>query len=92
MSECEIVPESVVRETLRQMKEDTGQDYTCVWEQGSEDGVYLQDFANRIKTSCNCARKILAPGLKERGFDIDGCDALYYTTSRLFIAVWRDEQ
>lgn len=35
------IPEKIVRQALKEHKEKTGNDFTCVWPQGSELGVYL---------------------------------------------------
>ena len=45
------IPEKIVWQALKEHKEKTGNDFTCVWLQGSESGVYLQDFDKKSKPS-----------------------------------------
>ena len=33
---CILIPEKIVRQALKEHKEKTGNDFTCVWPQGSE--------------------------------------------------------
>ena len=90
MSRCILIPEQVVRQALRGHKEKTGNDFTCVWPQGSELGVYLQDFANHLKLDYQASYQLLTQLLIPFGYYIDSCDAIYYTTSQFYIIVWND--
>lgn len=90
MSRCILIPEQIVRQALRGHKEKTGNDFTCVWRQGSELGVYLQDFTNHLKLDYQASYLLLRQLLIPFGYYIDGCDAIYYTTSQFYIIVWND--
>lgn len=90
MSRCILIPEQIVRQALRGHKEKTGNDFTCVWPQGSELGVYLQDFTNHLKLDYQASYQLLTQLLIPFGYYIDNCDAIYYTTSQFYIIVWND--
>lgn len=90
MSKCILIPEQIVRQALRGHKEKTGNDFTCVWRQGSELGVCLQDFTNHLKLDYQASYLLLRQLLIPFGYYIDGCDAIYYTTSQFYIIVWND--
>ena len=85
------IPEKIVRKALKEYKEKTGNDFTCVWPQESELGVYLQDFTNHVKLDYQNSYLLLRQLLNPVGYDINGCDAIYYTSSRFFIAVWFED-
>ena len=87
---CILIPEKIVRQALKEHKEKTGNDFSCVWPQDSELGVYLQDFNQKMKLDYQASYLLLRQLLAPLGYDISGCDAIYYTTSKLFIAVWYD--
>lgn len=87
-----LVPEKIVRQALKEHKEKTGNDFTCVWSQDSELGVYLQDFSNHLKLDYQMSYLLLGQLLKPFGYDIDSCNAIYYTTSKFYIVVWYDVQ
>lgn len=89
---CILIPEKIVRQALKEHKEKTGNDFTCVWPQDSELGVYLQDFSNHLKLDYQNSYLLLRQLLAPLGYDINDCDAIYYTTSKLFITVWHDAQ
>ena len=78
MARCILIPEKIVRDGLKRCKQQCDEDWTCVWPQGSPDGVYLQDFTNGVKLTY--------------GYDLTGVSAIYYTTSKFYIAVWNDAQ
>lgn len=88
MSKCVLIPENDVRKALKGHKEKTGNDYTCVWAQGSDAGIYLQDFANHLTLDCQSSYRLLCQLLASLGYDITDCDAIYYTTSKYYIVVW----
>lgn len=89
---CILIPEKIVRQALKEHKEKTGNDFSCVWPQDSELGIYLQDFTNHLKLDYQNSYLLLRQLLVSFGYDINDCDAIYYTTSKLFIAVWYDAQ
>ena len=89
---CILIPEQTVRQTLKEHKEKTGNDFTCVWPQGSELGVYLQDFNQKMKLDYQNSYLLLRQLLTPLGYDINDCDAIYYTTSQFFIVVWHDAE
>ena len=91
MSKCLLIPEKVVRQALKEHKEKTGNDFTCVWPQESELGVYLQDFTNHVKLDYQNSYLLLRQLLNPVGYDINDCDAIYYTTSKFFIILWEDK-
>lgn len=91
MSRCILIPEQIMRQALKGHKEKTGNDFTCVWPQDSEFGVYLQDFTNHLKLDYQNSYLLLRQLLKPIGYDINDCDAIYYTSSRFFIAVWFED-
>ena len=84
------IPEKIVRQALKEHKEKTGNDFTCVWPQGSELGVYLQDFTNHLKLDYQASYRLLTQLLIPFEYYIDSCDAIYYTTSQFYIVVWND--
>lgn len=84
------IPEKIVRQALKEHKEKTGNDFTCVWPQGSELGVYLQDFTNHLKLDYQASYQLLTQLLIPFGYYIDSYDAIYYTTSQFYIIVWND--
>lgn len=84
------IPEKIVWQALKEYKEKTGNDFTCVWLQGSESGVYLQDFDQKTKLDYQASRLLLRQLLEPFGYDINGCDAIYYTTSQFYIIVWNE--
>lgn len=84
------IPEKVVRQALKEHKEKTGNDFSCVWPQDSELGVYLQDFNQKIKLDYQASYLLLRQLLEPFGYDINDCDAIYYTTSKFFIILWED--
>ena len=49
MNKCILIPQKIVDQVLKKHKQKTGNDFTCVWPQESELGVYLQDFTNHLK-------------------------------------------
>ena len=85
------IPEKIVRQALKEHKEKTGNDFTCVWPQGSELGVYLQDFNQKMKLDYQASYLLLCQLLKPFGYDINDCDAIYYTTSQFYIIVWHED-
>lgn len=89
---CILIPEKIVRQALKEHKEKTGNDFSCVWPQDSELGIYFQDFTNHLKLDYQNSYLLLRQLLAPFGYDINDCDAIYYTTSKLFIAVWYDAQ
>lgn len=91
MKKCILIPENVVRQALKEHKEKTGNDFTCVWPQGSELGVYLQDFNQKMKLDYQASYLLLRQLLKPFGYDINNCDAIYYTTSQFYIIVWNED-
>lgn len=91
MARCILIPEKIVRDGLKRCKQQLGEDWTCVWPQESADGVYLQDFTNHIKLSYFESFEIFQELLNDYGYDLGGVDAIYYTTSKFYIAVWHDE-
>lgn len=84
------IPEKIVRQALKEHKEKTGNDFSCVWPQDSELGVYLQDFNQKIKLDYQASYLLLRQLLEPFGYDINDCDAIYYTTSKFFIILWED--
>ena len=90
MSKCILIPEKVMRQALKEHKEKTGNDFSCVWPQGSELGIYLQDFTNHLKLDYQASYRLLTQLLIPFGYYIDSCDAIYYTTSQFYIIVWND--
>lgn len=84
------IPEKIVRQALKEHKEKTGNDFSCVWPQDSELGVYLQDFNQKIKLDYQASYLLLYQLLEPFGYDINDCDAIYYTTSKFFIILWED--
>lgn len=85
------IPEKVVRQALKEHKEKTGNDFSCVWPQDSELGVYLQDFNQKMKLDYQASYLLLRQLLEPFGYDINNCDAIYYTTSKFFIILWEDK-
>lgn len=85
------IPEKIVRQALKEHKQKTGNDFTCVWPQESELGVYLQDFTNHVKLDYQNSYLLLRQLLNPVGYDINDCDAIYYTTSKFFIILWEDK-
>lgn len=88
---CVLIPEKIVRQALKGHKEKTGNDFTCVWLQDSELGVYLQDFTHHLKLDYQNSYLLLRQLLAPFGYDINDCDSIYYTTSKFFIVVWNKE-
>lgn len=88
---CILIPEKIMRQALKEHKEKTGNDFTCVWPQGSELGVYLQDFNQKMKLDYQASYLLLCQLLKPFGYDINNCDAIYYTTSQFYIIVWNED-
>lgn len=84
------IPENIVRQALKEHKEKTGNDFSCVWPQDSELGVYLQDFNQKMKLDYQASYLLLRQLLEPFGYDINNCDAIYYTTSKFFIILWED--
>lgn len=84
------IPEKIVRQALKEYKEKTGNDFSCVWPQDSELGVYLQDFNQKMKLDYQASYLLLRQLLEPFGYDINDCDAIYYTTSKFFIILWED--
>jgi hypothetical protein len=84
------IPEKIVRQALKEHKEKTGNDFSCVWPQDSELGVYLQDFNQKMKLDYQASYLLLRQLLEPFGYDINDCDAIYYTTSKFFIILWED--
>lgn len=84
------IPEKIVRQALKEHKEKTGNDFSCVWPQDSELGVYLQDFNQKMKLDYQASYLLLRQLLEPFGYDINNCDAIYYTTSKFFIILWED--
>lgn len=84
------IPEKIVRQALKEHKEKTGNDFSCVWPQDSELGVYLQDFNQKMKLDYQSSYLLLRQLLEPFGYDINDCDAIYYTTSKFFIILWED--
>lgn len=91
MSRCILIPEQIMRQALKGHKEKTGNDFTCVWPQESELGVYLQDFTNHLKLDYQNTYLLLRQLLEPVGYDINDCDAIYYTSSHFFIAMWFED-
>lgn len=91
MNKCILIPQKIVDQVLKEHKQNTGNDFTCVWPQESELGVYLQDFTNHVKLDYQNSYLLLRQLLNPVGYDINGCDAIYYTSSRFFIAVWFED-
>ena len=91
MSRCILIPQDVLDKALKQHKQKTGNDFNCVWPQDSELGVYLQDFKNHLKLDYQNSYLLLRQLLESFGYDINDCDAIYYTTSRFLIAVWNED-
>lgn len=85
------IPEKIVRQALKEHKEKTGNDFSCVWPQDSELGVYLQDFNQKMKLDYQASYLLLRQLLEPFGYDINNCDAIYYTTSKFFIILWEDK-
>lgn len=85
------IPEKIVRQALKKHKEKTGNDFSCVWPQDSELGVYLQDFNQKMKLDYQASYLLLRQLLEPFGYDINNCDAIYYTTSKFFIILWEDK-
>ena len=84
------IPEKIMRQALKEHKEKTGNDFSCVWPQDSELGVYLQDFNQKMKLDYQASYLLLRQLLEPFGYDINDCDAIYYTTSKFFIILWED--
>lgn len=84
------IPEKIVRQALKEHKEKTGNDFSCVWPQDSELGVYLQDFNQKMKLDHQASYLLLRQLLEPFGYDINDCDVIYYTTSKFFIILWED--
>lgn len=84
------IPEKIMRQALKEHKEKTGNDFSCVWPQDSELGVYLQDFNQKIKLDYQASYLLLRQLLRPFGYDINNCDTIYYTTSKFFIILWED--
>lgn len=91
MSKCILVPHDVLETALKQHKQKTGNDFNCVWLQGSELGIYLQDVKNHLKLDYQNSYLLLRQLLAPFGYDIKDCDAIYYTTSKFLIAVWNKD-
>lgn len=91
MSKCIVIPEQDMRQALNNHKENTGNDFSYVWPQDSELGIYLRDFTNHIALDYQNTYILLKQLLLPYGYDITNCDAIYYTTSKFYIAVWHDE-
>lgn len=91
MNKCILIPQKIVDQVLKEHKQKTGNDFTCVWPQESECGVYLQDFTNHLKLDYQNTYLLLRQLLEPVGYDIGDCDAIYYTSSRFFIAVWFED-
>ena len=87
---CILIPEKIVRQALKEHKEKTGNNFSCVWPQDSELGVYLQDFTNHLKLDYQNSYLLLRQLLAPLGYDINDCDAIYYTTSKFYVAVWNE--
>lgn len=92
MSRCVVIPEKIVRQALKEHKQKTGNDFTCVWQRDSELGCYLRDFNRHTELDYQASYLLLRQLLAPLGYDIDGCDAIYYTTSQLFIVVWNEDE
>lgn len=88
---CVLIPEKVMWQALKEHKQKTGNDFSCVWPQGSELGVYLQDFNQKMKLDYQASYLLLRQLLKPFGYDINDCDAIYYTTSQFFIVLWEND-
>ena len=88
---CVLIPEKIVRQALKEHKEKTGNDFSCVCPQGSELGVYLQDFNQKMKLDYQASYLLLRQLLKPFGYDINDCDAIYYTTSQFYIIIWNED-
>lgn len=84
------IPEKIVQQALKEHKAKTGNDFSCVWPQDSKLGVYLQDFNQKIKLDYQASYLLLRQLLEPFGYDINDCDAIYYTTSKFFIILWED--
>ena len=84
------IPEKIVRQALKEHKEKTGNDFSCVWPQDSELGVYLQDFNQKMKLDYQASYLLLRQLLEPFGYDINNCDAIYYTTAKFFFILWED--
>ena len=91
MNKCILIPQEIVEKALKGHQQKTGNDFCCVWPQNSELGVYLQDFKNHLKLDYQASYLLLCQLLEPFGYDINDCDAIYYTTSRFLIAVWNIE-
>lgn len=90
MNKCILIPQNVVDQALKEHKQNTGNDFTCVWPRGSKLGVYLQDFNQKMKLDYQDSYLLLRQLLKPFGYDINNCDAIYYTTSQFYIIVWNE--
>ena len=88
---CILIPEKIMRQALKKHKEKTGNDFTCVWPQSSELGVYFQDFNQKMKLDYQASYLLLRQLLEPFGYDINDCDAIYYTTSQFYIIVWNED-
>ena len=91
MNKCILIPQNVVDQALKEHKQNTDNDFTCVWPRGSELGVYLQDFNQKMKLDYQDSYLLLRQLLKPFGYDINNCDAIYYTTSQFYIIVWNED-
>ena len=89
-SSCIIIPDSVIQTIFQEEKEKTNRDLICVWPQGSELGIYLMDISSGQKYDYQQSYLFLKNHLFDFGYNINDCDAIYYTTSKFYIAVWNE--
>lgn len=91
MNQCILIPENIVQQALKNYNLKTGSNFTCVWPQDSELGIYLRDFEHNLKLDYQKTYMLLRQLLTPLGYNIDGCDAIYYTSSKYYIVVWNQE-
>ena len=85
------IPEKVMRQALKEHKEKTGNDFSCVWPQDSDMGVYLRDFVNHLTLDYGASYRLLEQLLVPLGYDVTDCDQIFYTPSKFYIVLWNEE-
>lgn len=88
---CVLIPEMDYRNALKEYKNKTGIDYICYWPRNSEEGIaFSESYKGTHKLSYEESKVFLAELIRPFGYNIDGCDSVYYTTSGFLIAIWNN--
>ena len=87
---CKIIPEEEMEQALRKINERLSAKFHVCWAQNGEEGIYLRDFENHRALTPTESRDYLSYFLSLK-YNASLAQAIYYSPSHIYIAVWNDD-